>query len=128
MINKEENSSVHLKKFVSIPKSWKNQKLNDRWKKLIKIRDYSNISIENKRSEKIIGSSLEATIKIKLKKELYELAKNFDFAELCITSGAELVYDDNIVEEVSVEASKAEGQKCDVCWKIKKGKCERHGI
>jgi len=128
LINKEENKSIHLKKFVNIPKSWKNEKLSERWKKLIKIRDYSNISIENKRAEKIIGSSLEAAIKIKLKKELYMLAKNFDFAELCITSGAELVCDDNIIEEVLVETSKAEGKKCDVCWKIKKGKCERHGI
>ena len=33
----------------------------------MQIRDISNISIENKRSEKKIGSSLEANIEIKIK-------------------------------------------------------------
>ena len=123
----DNNKSIHLKKFVNIPKKWKNEKLNERWSKFIKIRDISNISIENKRAEKIIGSSLEAKIKIKLKKELYELSKNFDFSEICITSGADLYKDDSISDEVLVETFKAEGEKCDICWKIKKGKCERHG-
>ena len=95
--------------------------------KLIRIRDFANISIENKRMEKIIGSSLEATIKIKLKKKLHDIAKDFDFSEICITSGAELSKEDNISDEILVETFKAEGQKCNVCWKIRKGKCERHG-
>ena len=30
-------------------------------------------------------------------------------------------------EEIIVETKKAEGEKCSVCWKIKKDKCERHG-
>ncbi len=128
LINKDNNSSIHLKNFVRIPKTWKNEKLNEKWKDLIKIRDFSNISIENKRAEKVIGSSLEARIKIKINKNLYEKAKNFDFAELCITSEAELIKDDSISDEVFVETYKAEGEKCKVCWKIKKGKCERHGI
>ena len=128
LVNKDDNSSIHLKKFVKIPKSWKNEKLNERWKDLIKIRDISNISIEGKRAQKIIGSSLEAKINIKLNQKLYDIAKNFDLAELCITSEAELVKDDNISDDVVVETEKAEGEKCKVCWKIKKGKCERHGI
>ena len=127
LVNKQNNSSIHLKKFVKIPVNWKNEKLNERWSKLIKIRDVANISIENKRAEKIIGSSLEATIKIKLKKDLYDLAKNFYFDEICITSGAELSLDNNIGNEILVDTFKAEGEKCNVCWKIKKGKCERHG-
>ena len=127
LINKDSSNSIHLKKFVKIPKKWKNEELSNRWVKLIKIRDCANISIENKRAEKIIGSSLEAVIKIKLKKELYDLAKNFDFAEICITSGAELILDNNISDEVLVETFKAEGEKCKVCWKIRKDKCERHG-
>ena len=126
LVNKESNNSIHLKKFVKIPINWENKKLNERWTKIMKIRDFSNISIENKRAEKLIGSSLEAQIKIKLKKELYELAKNFDFAEICITSGAELILDDKIGDEVTVETFKAEGEKCNVCWKISKNKCERH--
>ena len=92
--------------------------------KIIKFENFSS----KKKNKKIIGSSLEATIKIKLKKDLYKLAKEFDFAELCITSGAELINDDSISNEIIVETFKAEGEKCNVCWKIKKEKCDRHNI
>ncbi len=94
---------------------------------MIKIRDIANISIENKRTDKLIGSSLESNIKIKLKKDLYDIAKDFDFAELCITSAADVLLDNRIGDEINVETFKAEGNKCNVCWKIRKDKCERHG-
>ncbi len=126
IINKN-NNSIHLEKFVKVPNSWNNINLNEKWTILKKIRDNCNISIEEKRAGKIIGSSLEAKIEIKLKRKLYEIAKNIDFAELCITSEAQISEDQKISEDVSVITFKAEGEKCPVCWKIKKDKCERHG-
>ena len=127
LINKEKNESIHLKQFAKIPTTWRNEKLNEKWQTIKKIREVSNISIESKRSEKLIGSSLEAQIKIKLNKELYEIAKSYDFAEICITSGSEISIDHNSNNEIKVETFKAEGEKCKVCWKINKEKCERHG-
>ena len=126
IINKN-NKSIHLEKFVKVPNSWNNINLNEKWTILKKIRDNCNISIEEKRAEKIIGSSLEAKIEVKLKSKLYEIAKNIDFAELCITSEAQISEDQKISEDISVITFKAEGEKCPVCWKIKKSKCERHG-
>ena len=99
----------------------------EKWEKLKRIRDVANISIESKRAKKLIGSSLESNIKIKLKKDLYNIAKDLIFAELCITSSADVLLDNTIDEELFVETFKAEGEKCVVCWKIRKGKCERHG-
>ena len=122
----KNNKSIHLEKFVKVPNSWNNINLNEKWTILKKIRDNCNISIEEKRAEKIIGSSLEAKIEVKLKSKLYEIAKNIDFAELCITSEAQISEDQKISEDISVITFKAEGEKCPVCWKIKKGKCERH--
>ena len=127
LLNKNNNDSIHFKKFIKIPKNWQNKNLNEKWEKLKKIRDVANISIESKRTDKLIGSSLESNIKIKLNKDLYNIAKDFDFAELCITSAAEVLNDNNLAEEIIVETSKAEGEKCNVCWKIRKGECERHG-
>ena len=63
----------------------------------------------------------------KLNKKLYEIAKSYDFAEICITSGSEVSIDNNLTEDIKVETFKAEGEKCKVCWKINKVKCERHG-
>jgi len=123
----KNDKSIHLEKFVKIPNKWNNTNLNEKWTILKKIRDNCNISIEEKRAEKIIGSSLEAKIEVKLKNKLYEIAKNIDFAELCITSEAQVFEDQKIPNDVSVSTFKAEGKKCPVCWKIRKGKCERHG-
>ena len=67
---------------------------------------------EKKRAEKLIGSSLESNIKIKLKKDLYNVAKDFDFAELCITSAAEVTLENNLNDEIDVirnKTSKAKG-------------------
>ena len=127
LVKKENDLSIHLKKFKSIPENWQNLTLEKKWENILKIRNKSNISIESKRSSKQIGSSLEAAIKINLKKDLYEIAKNLDFSEICITSKAELVLDDNLEDDIFVETKKASGDKCKVCWKISENKCERHG-
>ena len=129
LIHKEDNNgSIHLQKFVKIPNQWKNEELNSKWDKLKLIRDEANISIESKRADKIIGSSLEANIEIKIKdKDMYSLAQNHDFSEICITSSASISNDINLEKEIEITSSKAVGNKCPVCWKISKEICEKHG-
>ena len=117
--------SIHLENFISFPANFKNDNLNSKWLELIKIRDICNLSIEEKRSTKIIGSSLEATLKIKLNKKNFEITKNIDLSELCIISSAQVEITDQ--NEVMVETEKAKGDKCSVCWKISLQPCERHG-
>ena len=78
------------------------------------------------RAEKIIGSSLEANIEIKLDEENYNLGKNYDFSEICITSSAKIVNTKKKESSIKVNTFKAEGQKCPICWKINKNGCERH--
>jgi isoleucyl-tRNA synthetase len=119
-----DNKSIHLTKFLELPISFKNENLNQKWLELIKIRNVCNISIEEKRATKEIGSSLEASLKINLDKKLTHISKDIDFSELCITSSAEISYLEN--SETKVKATKAEGTKCEVCWKITKGACSRH--
>ncbi|MDC0856192.1 isoleucine--tRNA ligase, partial [Candidatus Pelagibacter sp.] len=123
LINKDKKS-IHLEKFIEIPKDYENTKLDEKWTELKKIRDICNISIEAKRATKEIGSSLEANLLINLDEKMIELSKDINFSELCITSGAKI--QKNNSKEITVETTKAEGQKCPVCWKISKGQCERH--
>ena len=120
----KDNKSIHLEEFMEFPKSFENEQLNQKWIKLKKIRDICNISIEAKRASKEIGSSLETNLIISLNKNLIELIKNIDMAELCITSTAELI--ETTSNETTAQTKKAEGEKCAVCWKITKNGCERH--
>jgi len=117
------SKSIHLEKFKKYPETFYNKTLNDRWMELIKIRNICNISIEEKRSLKEIGSSLEAELKIEINKKYKDMLQNIDFSELCITSKAEINYSDN--EEVIVITNKAKGSKCSICWKVREFACER---
>ncbi len=129
LVNKDNNlQSIHLENFPKVPASWENKDLSIIWEKIKYIREISNVSIENLRADKTIGSSLEANLSIHLNKELFDLAKNYDFSEICITSFAEIKLDENLnKDEVKAFSRRAEGKKCPVCWKIRKSKCERHG-
>ena len=120
----KDQKSIHLEKFLEIPSKFKNEKINNKWIELIKIRNVCNISIEEKRASKEIGSSLEADINIQLNEKFRELTENIDFSEICITSKAKVNYKDDI--DIMATTSKAKGSKCPVCWKINEATCQRH--
>ena len=120
----KNKKSIHLEKFIEFPKKFQNFDLHKKWTQLLRIRDLCNLSIEEKRANKEIGSSLEAAIKIKLNKEDFKFVQGIDLAELCITSSAEI--DKNFSKETTVQTVKLEGIKCPVCWKIFSEKCPRH--
>ncbi|MDC0167715.1 isoleucine--tRNA ligase [Candidatus Pelagibacter sp.] len=119
----KDNKSIHLENFLDFPNSFSNEKLNKKWLELIKIRNICNISIEEKRANKEIGSSLEADLNIHLDKKLEDITKNIDFSELCITSKAEISFKEKL--ETSAKTTKARGTKCTLCWKIIENACDR---
>jgi len=119
-----ESKSIHLEKFFKFPEKFQNEKLDKKWSELIMLRNICNISIEEKRVSKEIGSSLEAELEINLDKKYSEIVKNIDFSELCITSKAKIFFKENI--KTSVNTLKATGNKCPVCWKINKDPCAKH--
>jgi isoleucyl-tRNA synthetase len=122
LINKD-GSSIHEYYFLTVPKKWENKQLSDKWEKLFKIKQEANIAIEEKRSSKEIGSSLEAEIKLFLNKDKFDLLRDLDLAEYLITSKAEKVLSEK--DGVKIEVKKANGKKCTRCWKILEEKCSR---
>ena len=122
----KNNKSIHLEKFLKFPKKFENIELNEKWVEYVKIRDLCNVSIEEKRAAKEIGSSLEATLIIELDKKSLELIKGVDLAELCITSSVTIKESKD--QNIQVETKKAEGNKCPVCWKISQEPCVRHHV
>ena len=119
----KNKKSIHLEKFLNFPEKFDNFNLNSKWQQLIKIRDICNLSIEQKRASKVIGSSLEAALIVKLNNESQKFLKNIDLSELCITSSVKIENGDT--NEIIVETSKATGEKCPICWKIRSAPCER---
>jgi len=83
--------------------------------------------LEEQRTAKVIGSSLEAAPIVYLNAELAAMISDPEtFADLCITSQIKLVEGEgpadaftlDDVQGVSVVFAKAEGQKCARSWKV----------
>ena len=58
---------------------------------------------------------------------MFGIAQKHDFSEICITSSALILSDNNLKKDIEVISSKAAGNKCAVCWKIREDVCERAG-
>ena len=127
LAKKNRKNSIHEENFPDIPSQWKNEDLYKKWEKLLALRQKVNIAIEEKRSSKIIGSSLEADVEITLPKSEFDLLKEVDPKELFITSHVDQKI--SKANEINVIVKKAKGTKCDRCWKIvketKNNKCSR---
>jgi len=136
IIHQGKKSSIHLEVFPKIPSNWKNEKLYEKWSKFKTIRKVVNAAIEVKRSNKDIGSSLEANVEIYLNDDYLKVVKDLDLSENFITSKAvakKFTKDNNDffklgeIKNINVLVKKAEGKKCPRCWKIFSGPCIRCG-
>ncbi len=120
-------ASVHVESFPSVPSSWRDDALAEKWRALRSLRRVVTGALEVERAAKHIGSSLEAApIVYVADPELFGIATEVDLAELCITSAASLVEGEgpasafrlDDVPAVAVEPRRAEGRKCARSWKI----------
>jgi isoleucyl-tRNA synthetase len=122
-----DSPSVHLQTFPSIPSSWRNEALAEKWRKIRNVRRTVTGALEIERAHKRIGSSLEAGPVVYVSDpELFAALVDADLAEICITSAAMLVEGEgpagafrlDDVKGVAVEPRRAEGRKCARSWKV----------
>ena len=116
--HKMAESTPILAQFMSFPKSESDEKISDEIDSSSAFIDPSN---SNSLSKTL--SSLEAEIKLILKKDKFELLDKLDLADYFIVSKAEKELSNN--DDIKIEVKKAQGQKCERCWKILEKKCER---
>jgi isoleucyl-tRNA synthetase len=119
-------TSVHLQLFPEVPASWRDPALGERWAKIRDLRRVVTGAIEIERSQKRIGSSLQAGAEIVADESYAAALAGLDLAEICITSAASLrsgpppadafVLPD--VPGVAVRIAAASGDKCQRCWKV----------
>ena len=122
LVNKNE-ISIHETLFPVIPKDWANDVLKKKWENLYRIKQEVNIAIEEKRTNKEIGSSLEADIVIHTDENEFNLLEGLDLEEYFITSKAKKIKDEK--SKLKIIVKKASGTKCPRCWKILENKCSR---
>ncbi len=110
----EDAPSIHMRNFVKVPTSWKNDALAAKWQHVITAREAVSAALEPKRADKTIGSSLEAAPTLSVDSAVFAALKDIDMAEICITSNLTVQQGD----ATSVAFAKADGEKCERCWKV----------
>jgi isoleucyl-tRNA synthetase len=121
-----EDGSVHLEVFPQVPKSWRNDALAEEWEQIKRVRRAVTGALEIERADKKIGSALEAAPAVYIEDEqLLSALEGVDFAEVCITSGIEIVEGEAPagaftlpdVPGVGVVPKRAAGRRCARSWR-----------
>jgi len=124
--NPSDDGSIHLQQFPTIPDTWRDDALAEKWTKVRRLRRAVTAAIEQERAAKRIGSSLQAFPTVTASADLVAACAGLDMADVCITSDITLVEgtpsDDAFVlddvPEVGVVVNTADGEKCARCWKV----------
>ncbi|MBS0517213.1 MAG: isoleucine--tRNA ligase [Proteobacteria bacterium] len=130
--------SVHLRLYPQIPNTWLDSELGEKWKAVRALRRVVTGALELERAEKRIGSSLQAAPHVHAAPEYLEALKGIGLAEICITSGGDLVAGEAPagaftlpdVAGVAVVPALADGEKCARCWQVlpEVGKSAKHPL
>ena len=122
-----EGHSVHLEDIPVTPTDWLDEPLAAKWAQLRQARRVVTAALEVQRTNKVIGASLEAAPVVHVDDaELLSVLKSVAFEDICITSDITLSGDPSPPEAfrlpetdgITVVFEKAEGEKCQRCWKI----------
>jgi isoleucyl-tRNA synthetase len=122
-----EEGSVHLQTFPEIPANWRNDALDEEWEQIKRVRRVVTGALEIERAHKRIGSSLEAAPQVYIQDDdLLAALEGIDFAEICITSGIEVIggkppegaFTLPDVSGVAVVPKRATGTKCARSWRF----------
>ncbi|MDR0552516.1 MAG: isoleucine--tRNA ligase [Holosporales bacterium] len=121
------SASIHLNDFPKIPDEWRDEGLFNKWEIVKNARKSITAALEIERSAKTIGSGLEAKIYIySSNPNITKILLSVNIAEIAIVSEANIITaqipsNANVINEdddIGVVVKKANGAKCDRCWKI----------
>jgi isoleucyl-tRNA synthetase len=116
----KRSTSVHLEALPDA-RQYENEALVATWQRLLTVRETVNAELEQKRKDKVIGTSLGARVSIAANGPIAALleAHRRDLPMLLIVSDVELtVGSTEGADDVRVQVEKAGGVKCERCWRF----------
>lgn len=120
--------SVQLAPWPQYEEKYIDEELEDKWNRIINVREEVTKALELARQQKIIGHSLNARVQLFPEEELYDFLKPMEdqLAEIFIVSQVVLGGKQNEAPEgayqgeeipLAIVVSQAPGEKCERCWK-----------
>lgn len=118
--------TVQLSDMPAVDPSVYNETLEAKWTELIDVRDEIYKALEIARKDKVIGTSLAASVQLYPSEAVYKLLQQFESLEqLLIVSEVKLYEPSSEVpeqalklEDLAVIVVPAEGKKCERCWNV----------
>jgi isoleucyl-tRNA synthetase len=110
--------SVHLSEFPEARPEWSDAKLAERWEKLLGYRTLAQGVLEVSRRDKMIGSSLEATVTLRANASDLAFLKMYEreLPTVFIVSQVNLAASSEPTAPLDVVISKSCYGKCERCW------------
>ena len=119
--------SILLADWVGVNEAWNAPELEETFAKILKTREVVTRGIEPLRADKKVGSSLEVAVHVKsddaevLKANAQDLADIFIVSQAYVAESAPAeVLNEYTEDGITVWVTKAEGEKCERCWKYRK--------
>ncbi len=126
---KQGLESILLANWCKGNEIWINEEIDKKWSSILKVREVVTKAIEPLRASKVVGSSLEVCVNLTVsdkEKANYLSSSENDLSSIFITSQAYLnktmnseVLNTFEEEGIKVDVYKAEGEKCERCWKYR---------
>ncbi len=123
---KDKETSIHLTSLPVVNEELKDEELAKKWELLLKVRGEVTKALEQARTSKLIGHSLDALVTISANKDLYNDLHPYteDLKSIFIVSQVSLIkeeslagaYESNDIEGLSILIEPATGEKCERCW------------
>jgi len=115
-------ASVHMDYFPSAADltagfTTKQRELAGEWEKLLPVRERVLKALDGAREDKVIGSSLEATVHLEAGEEQFLLLQRFrdELPTWFITSDVTFALGQS--QELTVKVERARGDRCERCWR-----------
>ena len=109
--------SIQLNSWPKANEEYENPALEEKWDRLHQIRDEVLKALENARNEKVIGSSLEAGVRLKASGADYAfLTENSNILPMIFIVSQVFVEEDAGAKNMGIEVLRASGEKCERCW------------
>ena len=115
----ENTESVMLDFYPEVNKEWDNPELAEKWERVMYYKELVAKKLEEARTEKVIGHSLNAKVTLYAKPEEYAfLEENKEILMTVFIISDLQIEKDNRKEgdKVGVKVEMAEGEKCERCW------------
>jgi len=123
---KDKATSIHLTSLPEVNTEWKDEKLAEKWKRLLEVRSEVTKALEDARINKRIGHSLDASVTIYTDDNLYDelypyvddLRSIFIISRFSLNKGEKPdgAITSSDVEGLSILVEPAAGNKCERCW------------